>query len=212
MDDASDAKWLTFAELALARGISEPSARKLVRRHKWRRQTGNQGIVRILVPAEALDRPKDDPGTDLPHDPRPDPRPDPSDEPRAIIALEAAIAALREQMEHANSRADRAEHGREGERLRADDLRAQTDALNAEADRALGEARRLRGRADELQAGQELMMDMHARALAALQGDLEMARAQATTAHDALKTLRQAEADRKARGLLARLRAAWWRE
>jgi hypothetical protein len=47
------------------------------------------------------------------------------------------------------------------------------------------------------------------RALAAAQGDLDMARALATTAHDALKALRQAaEADRKARGLLARLRAA----
>ena len=41
-----------------------------------------------------------------------------------------------------------------------------------------------------------------------LQGDLEMARAQATTAHDALKVVRQAQADRKGRGLLARLRAA----
>ena len=64
-------------------------------------------------------------------------------------------------------------------------------------------------RADELQAGQELMMDMHARALAALQGDLDMARALATTSHDALKAVRQAQADRKARGVLARLRAAW---
>ena len=51
-------------------------------------------------------------------------------------------------------------------------------------------------------------MDMHARALAAVQGDLDMARAQATTSHDALKAVRQAQAERKARGLLARLRAA----
>jgi hypothetical protein len=49
---------------------------------------------------------------------------------------------------------------------------------------------------------------MHARDLAAAQGDLEIARAQATTAHDAARTLRQAEDARKARGLLARLRAA----
>ena len=246
MDDASDAKWLTFAELALARGINEPSARKLVRRHKWRRQTGNQGIVRTLVPAEALDRPRDDPGTDLAHDPRSDP----SDEPRAIIALEAAITALREQLEQANSRADRAEQGRDGERQRADALRAQIDAADravaeeqaradrAEAaivdaesdvrelrshaaalqgelaerqaalDRTQAEAVAARERADDLQAGQVLMMDMHARAQAALQRDLDMAHAQATTSHDALKAVRQAQAERKARGLLARLRAA----
>jgi hypothetical protein len=52
-------------------------------------------------------------------------------------------------------------------------------------------------------------MDMHARALAAVQEDLEMARAQATTAHDALKAPGGPEADRKTReGGLARLRAA----
>ena len=67
-------------------------------------------------------------------------------------------------------------------------------------------------RADDLQAGQELMMDMHARAQAALQGDLDMARAQATTAHDALRAVRQAEAERKGRGVVARLRAALRRE
>jgi hypothetical protein len=38
-----------------------------------------------------------------------------------------------------------------------------------------GEADALRDRADELQAGQELMMDMHAHALAAAQDQLERA-------------------------------------
>ena len=50
------------------------------------------------------------------------------------------------------------------------------------------------------------MMDMHARALAASQDHLEHAPGDA--AHDAARTLRQAEDARKARGLLARLRAA----
>ena len=88
---------------------------------------------------------------------------------------------------------------------RAEQTSTVADAARQEAEQA---ADALRERADELQAGQELMMDMHARALAAVQGDLDMARAQATTAHDALKAVRQAEAERKARGLLARLRAA----
>ena len=64
MDGADVGRWMTFAELSQARGISLPSARKLVRRHQWRRQTGNQGIVRILVPVETMDRPRDDPGAD----------------------------------------------------------------------------------------------------------------------------------------------------
>ena len=82
------------------------------------------------------------------------------------------------------------------------------EAFAARAEQAEAAIAAERARTDELQAGQELMMDMHARAQAALQGDLDMARAQATTAHDALKSLRQAETERKARGLLARLRAA----
>jgi hypothetical protein len=53
-----------------------------------------------------------------------------------------------------------------------------------------------------LQAGQELMMDIHAYALAGAQDQLERVR-------EAVDGLRQAETDRKARGLLERLRAAW---
>ena len=55
---------------------------------------------------------------------------------------------------------------------------------------------------DELKAGQALMIDMHARELAASQHDAE-------TAQQAAAELRQAEAERKARGLVARLRGAW---
>jgi len=103
-------------------------------RHKWRRQAGNKGIVRILVPAEALDRLRDGIGTDLAHDPRRDP----SDVPRAIIALEAAISTLREQLEQANSRADPAE-------VRAE----QVDSLRAEhaAEQGRADARAARDRA-----------------------------------------------------------------
>src|ERR1700683_1268426 len=120
MDGADVGRWMTFAELSQARGISLPSARKLVRRHQWRRQTGNQGIVRILVPVEALDRPRH-PGADpLPdlgpvpppdHGPvlRPDSGTDPSDAQCAIIVLEASVTILREQLDQVNGRADRAE-------------------------------------------------------------------------------------------------------
>lgn len=41
---------MTYAELAQARGISLASARRLSRRHRWPRQVGNDGVVRILVP------------------------------------------------------------------------------------------------------------------------------------------------------------------
>jgi hypothetical protein len=41
---------MTYAELAAVRGISALSAERLVRKHKWQRQTGNDGVVRVLVP------------------------------------------------------------------------------------------------------------------------------------------------------------------
>ena len=88
------------------------------------------------------------------------------------------------------------------------DLTARTDraeqaSIAAEAARqeAAQAADVLRERADELQAGQELMMQVHERAMAEAQEQLERVR-------DAAEGLRQAETDRKARGLLARLRAA----
>ena len=72
------------------------------------------------------------------------------------------------------------------------------NTIRAEADRADA----LRERVDELQAGQQLMMDTHARALAAAQDQLERVR-------EAAEDLRQAEVERQARGFVARLRAAW---
>jgi hypothetical protein len=43
------ARRMTYAELAVVRGISALSAERLVRR-RWPRQTGNDGVVRVLVP------------------------------------------------------------------------------------------------------------------------------------------------------------------
>jgi hypothetical protein len=44
------ARRMTYPELAAVRGISALSAERLVRRKRWPRQTGNDGIVRVLVP------------------------------------------------------------------------------------------------------------------------------------------------------------------
>jgi hypothetical protein len=48
------ARRMTYAELATVRGISQASARRLVLRHHWPRQRGNDGIVRVTVPLTAL--------------------------------------------------------------------------------------------------------------------------------------------------------------
>src|SRR5215472_3320582 len=53
-DMSGDGRWLTYDELAKVRGISRPSAERLVLRNQWRRQRDNQRVVRILVPLDRL--------------------------------------------------------------------------------------------------------------------------------------------------------------
>jgi hypothetical protein len=195
-----DGAWMTYKQLAESRHISPRAAVRMTQRHRLRRQPGNDGQVLVWVPRDVAE-----PQRQSQRDDRSD---DTGDNARdtgltagALAALETAILSLTERALVAERRADGAETVIAAERSRADRADAALTAERARVDA-------LRERVDDLQAGQGLMMDMHVRALAAAQGDLDMARAQATTAHDALKALRQAEADRKARGLLSRLRAA----
>ncbi len=78
-------------------------------------------------------------------------------------------------------RAERAEAGRDVERARAEALHTTID---------------------ELKAGQALMTEMHARELAVAQHDAQVT-------EELAAELRRAEAERRGRGLLTRLRAAW---
>jgi hypothetical protein len=46
------ARRMTYADLAAVRGISKHAAETLVRRRKWLKQIGNDGVVRVLVPPD----------------------------------------------------------------------------------------------------------------------------------------------------------------
>jgi hypothetical protein len=98
------ARRMTYGEIAESRRISVSSAERLVRRKHWRRQVGNDGVVRILIPLDDTQNPKEH--TD------PDNR-DPvrttrsavrtSDDVRGTIrTLEAAVRTLGEQLQVAN--------------------------------------------------------------------------------------------------------------
>ena len=50
----SDTKLLSYAEIAALLGIGGNSARALVRRKRWHRKPGNDGLARIEVPVEYL--------------------------------------------------------------------------------------------------------------------------------------------------------------
>jgi hypothetical protein len=100
---------------------------------------------------------------------------------KQVEALSAKVVRAEKQAEAVVVRAERAEAGRD-------------------AERALAEA--LRTSIDELKAGQALMTDMHARELAVVRQD-------ALAIQEWAADLRRAEEARKARGLVARVRAAW---
>ena len=98
-----------------------------------------------------------------------------------VEALSAEVMRSEKQAEAVIGRAERAEAARDAERVRAEALRSTID---------------------ELRAGQAMRAEIHVRELAVAQHDTH-------TAKQAVAELRRAEAERKARGRWARLRAAW---
>jgi hypothetical protein len=122
---------LTYAQLGEALGITPASANKLARRRRWPRSPGNDGKVRVSVPEEALVR-KDSP-TDVPQDVPPARLPD-----NLIMALEAHVTTLKEQLAASEGRLAASMAELTAERARADraisafaDLAERLDALAA---------------------------------------------------------------------------------
>jgi hypothetical protein len=109
-DDGAASLRMTYAQLADARGITKASAERLVRNRKWPRVRGNDGVAIVIVPPGQA-APGAAPGSGggqpggrrRPGHPPPDPLPD------IRGAIEAAVAPLREQLEHERKRADDAE-------------------------------------------------------------------------------------------------------
>jgi hypothetical protein len=139
-DDLPVGEWLTLRQLAASRNISKNSAERLVRRHKWRRQPGNDGFIRVLVP----------PGEEAPQRVETE-RPDRLQELRegvleVIRPLQQAIGVLEAQLSEANARAAKAEQAAIDERLRADRLQAR---LEDDLQVARKDAEALRRREDE---------------------------------------------------------------
>jgi hypothetical protein len=151
------ARRMTYAELAAVRGISPLSAERLVRRRHWPRQTGNDGVVRVLVP---LTEARNTGGTHRVaspgHPPRtgpdirgvirevireiagaapPDVRDDIREDDRETVrALERAIEALREQLSIANELTANTGHQLEIKQQLVEDGRKRIDELQQRVD------------------------------------------------------------------------------
>ena len=174
MDAAGDdGRWMTYDELAEARGIDRQSARRMANRTRWRRQKDNRGVVRVFVPLEQAAparRHRDTPAamTAVSADA-------PADMTRAISVLETALAAverraeaeaaaLREHAKHAEKLAEQAEIRAKQAEARADQAQQAIEAAQNRAERAETRADRAepaidaeRNRADTLRDQIELI-------------------------------------------------------
>jgi hypothetical protein len=102
---------LTYAELARARGITVPTARRMTLRHRWPKQVGNDGLTRILVPADAVPTAGEADGGAGVSEAVEAPVTSAAtvDATAAVRALGDAVAALGAQLIRERERADRAE-------------------------------------------------------------------------------------------------------
>lgn len=141
-DTASDTKWLTFNEIAENRGISVPSAMRLVRRRRWRRQRDNRGHVLVAVPIEEIRQADDEP-----------------DASQAISAIRSAyettIETLRDQIAAKEEVAELLRQQLASVKLAADISDATSAELREALEAANAAARELRGRLEELEAAEE---------------------------------------------------------
>lgn len=132
--DAGDGtRWMTYDELAAARGINRASAIRLTFRKHWPRRTGNDGQARVAVPPDAQVPPPDNT-----HGGIPDSIPNATHDATGGATLDnrAMEALIRERADQAEARADRAEAQEAAARARLDQVERARDAALQERDAA----------------------------------------------------------------------------
>ena len=193
-------RWMTYGQLAAARRISRASAERLARRMKWRRQGGNDGFARVLVPLAFIE-PAGDKARDKPQEAQGE-APRDSD---ASVAFQAALIAVREA--HAGEVAALQTRANIAESFAAE-LRSRLDeqaAAAAELRRALEAAK---ADVEQVEQGRETA-EARADELRTRLDELEAQLRAQQEGVDAAEEFRQAEAARAGEGRWARLRAAW---
>jgi len=203
--------WLTYAQAGERFGLTSDAMRMRARRLGWRSQPGNDGRTLILVPDDATIEPRArSPEGSLT---RATERTAEQSEviERFLDRIEAADArAVRAEhrAEQSEQRVERAEQRTEQAEQRADAERTRADQMRERLEMAHGVLTTTEKRANQLRDSLDTTETL-----------LRIAERRAREAEDAASVLRevaaaqrQAETDRKAKGLLARLRAAWRRE
>ena len=218
-DNGADAepgsRWLTHRQLAELRSISTASAIKLALRHGWRKQKDNRGLVRCLVPPEWTSSKRDmqaDPSADERADAGADVGADKSSEVSLLRSVyETALEATTARVDALGGQIDALKGEIAAQAALIEGFKGQRQGLlaaDARADRAEAAVAGERARADALRDQLGVAQEELRRAREAA----DQVRQHAREAEDAVQTLRQANAERNARGRWARLRAAWRRE
>jgi hypothetical protein len=124
-----DGTWMTKAEIAAVRRTSIASADRFIRRQGWRRQPGNDGKVRVLVPPAGLEPSKFHHPTDSSTSGPTVSKPAALRPPDRTAAYEAAVEAWRGRAELAEGRVAAAEGRADRAEQRADRAEAELSAL-----------------------------------------------------------------------------------
>jgi hypothetical protein len=153
-DDRADTRWLSYSDLAEARGISRESAIRMARRRRWPKREGNDGTIRVAVPRSIVEG-KPHISRDSRGDGLADVR---EDIPHKISGLETALGLLAEQLQRECSRGDAAEARAQAAEAQVRELEAQVREL-IEQTAALREDRAAEAaRAEALQAELERLL------------------------------------------------------
>ena len=193
-DVGTDFRWLSYGELAQARGISTASAIRLAFRRKWRRQDGNDRTVKVAVPIdeaapqrEVADGDGDGVGRDIG---------------QVVSLLETAATMLRERGEEAD--------------LMLAALHANTEEALAHAEAETATEREARRHAERAMEEAQVQLSKVREDFERLSRESEARCIMEQAARDKAETevaqLKQENQIRWERGFLARLRAALWRE
>jgi chromosome segregation ATPase len=138
MDDP-EIRWVSYAELAEARGIDRLSAVRIARNRRWQKQKGNDGTIRVAVPRNFLETKRRDKGRLPEH-----PLEIPSEVTRKIIGLETRVELLNDELERERRGIAGLREERAAANARAEAAEARARDMAAEIESARGNETRLR--------------------------------------------------------------------
>lgn len=186
--------WLTYEAAAARFGISAEAVRQLAMRRKWPRRKPNDdpaGRIQVLIPDDVQIRPRT--GVERPLDDR----------------STAELDALRFALDRERKRADQAEKARDAAIARTDAADTDRRAADARADAATQRADTAIALIDGFRAERDSAMARADRLEQALAAERSRADAVRERLDQAEGAAREADAQRRARGRLARAWRAW---